>query len=112
MTQKDVKKRVAFARRVKSKLPASFWTEGISFYLDGALFEHKSNPLDQARCSNAMIWRKRYEGLKLQYTTKGKKTGSRGNVAHFIVAIAHKSGVVLREQYTRRFTGAYFAEFI
>ena len=59
-----------------------------------------------------MIWRKRSEGLKLQCTTKRKKTGSEGSKAHFIVAIAHKSGVVLCEQYTGRFTGTYFAEFI
>ena len=95
MTQKDVKKRVVSARRVKSKLPASFWTEGISFYLDGAPFVHKSNLLDQARCSNVMIWRKRSEGLKLQCTTKGKKTDSERSVAHVIVAIAHKPDVVL-----------------
>ena len=73
---------------------------------------HKSNLLDQARCSNAMIWRKRSEVLKLQCTTKGKKTGSGESVAHFILAIAHKSGVVLCEQYAGRFNGAYFAEFI
>ena len=112
MTQKDVKKRVAYAWRVKSKLPASFWTEGISFYLDGASFVHKSIPLDQARCSSAMIWSKKSEGLKLQCTTKGKKTGWGGKCGNIIVAIAHKNGVVLCEQYTGRFTGAYFAEFI
>ena len=105
MTQKDVKKRVP-------KLPASAWTEGISFYLDGASIVQKTNLLDQASCSHAMIWRKRSEGLKLQCTTKVKKAGSGGSVAHSIVAIAHKSGVVLCEQYTGRFTGAYFAEFI
>ena len=46
MTQEDVKKRVAFARRINSKLPAIFWTKGISFYLDGASFVHENNPLD------------------------------------------------------------------
>ena len=73
---------------------------------------HKANPLDQARYSQAMIWRKKSEGLKLQCTTKAKKTGSGGSVAHCIVAITHKRGAILCEQYTGCFTGAYFAEFI
>ena len=33
-------------------------------------------------------------------------------MAHFIVAIEHRKGVVLCEQYVEQFTGAYFADVI
>ena len=112
MTETDLKKRVAFARIMKSSYPNTFWTEDVSFYLDGTSFVFKSNPCDQARCSKSKAWRKRSEGLSPLCTAKGKKEGSGGKVAHFIVAIAYKKGVVLCEQYEETFTGSYFASFI
>ena len=112
MTEKDVKQRLAFARKVKRMLPADFWTSGISFYLDGSSFAHKYNPCDQAKSRRSMVWRKRSEGLGLQCTSKGKKEGTGGRMAHFVVCIAYNKGVMLCEQYTKRFTGEYFASFI
>ena len=59
-----------------------------------------------------MVWRKRCEGLSFNFTSKVKKSGTGAAMAHFIVAIAHRKGVVLCEQYVERFTGAYFADVI
>jgi len=39
----DLTKRYKFAKKAK-ELPATFWKEGISFYLDGVSFVHKTNP--------------------------------------------------------------------
>lgn len=58
------------------------------------------------------MWRKRGEGLHFQCTSKGKKAGTGGKMANFFVAIAHKRGVVMCEQYEDRLTGAYFAAFV
>ena len=112
MSQTDVTKRLKFARRVKSTLPKTFWTEGVGFYLDGTSFVHKTNPKDQAKTAKTMAWRKPNEGLCLNCTSKGKKAGSGGRMAHFIVAIAYQKGVICCEQYQDRFTGVYFANFI
>ena len=43
---------------------------------------------------------------------KKQAEGEGGECGNIIVEIAHKIGVVLCEQYTGCFTGAYFAEFI
>ena len=59
-----------------------------------------------------MVWRKKCEGLKLGCTCKGKKAGTGGTMAHFIVAIAYRKGVMLCEQYQERFTGKCCAEFV
>ena len=52
--QNDLKLRLSFARKVRRKLPANFWEEGVGFYLDEASFTHKMNPFDQARAPRAM----------------------------------------------------------
>ena len=97
---------------MKRLLPEDFWTSGISFYLDGTSFTHKSSPCDQAKCQRSMVWRKRCEALSFNCISKGKKSGTGGAMGHFIVAIAHGKGVVLCEQYVEQFIGAYFADFI
>ena len=91
-------------------LPENFWKEGVSFYFDGVGFTHKTNLLGEARAAGAMAWRKPCEGLA--YSTKGKKEGSGGKQAHFLVAIAYSKGVVCCEQYTETLTGNLFAEFV
>ena len=112
MSQKDLKLRLRFARKIKCLFSDAIWTEGISFYRDRTSFAHKRNLCDQARSSKSMAGRKRKEGLSLNCTTRGKKVGFRGKMAHFIVAIAYNRGVVLCEQYHESFTGEYFANFI
>ena len=54
-----------------------------------------------------MGWRERCEGLSFNCTTKSKKSGTGGAMAHFIVAFARGKGAVLCEQYIERFTGVY-----
>ena len=100
MSRKNIKNCLAFARKVKRLLPEDFWTSGIIFYSEGTLFAHKSNPCDQAKCQRSMVWRERCEGFNC--TSKGKKSGTGGAMAHFIVTIAHGKGVVLCEQYVER----------
>ena len=60
MSRKGCK--LKFARTVKKTLPENFWTDGVSFCLDGISFAHKTNPRDQARSTKSMAWRKRGEG--------------------------------------------------
>ena len=76
LTQKDLKVRLAFARKVRRKLNPNIWKHGICFYLDGVSFTHKYNPSDQARAPKTMAWRRRNEGLKYKCTTKGSHEGT------------------------------------
>lgn len=112
VTPKDMKKRLHFARKVKRMLPANFWTEGLSFYLDGVSWVHKTNPCRHARTCRTRTWRKPSEGLSVFCTAKGKKEGVGGKVARFTVAIGHGVGVVHCEQHFKRMNGQLFADFI
>ena len=112
MSRKDTKIHLRYARKVERLLPNDFWTNGISFYLNGTSFMHKCNPYDQAKSRRSMVWWKKCEGLKLGCTCKGKKAGTGGRMAHFIVAIAYRKDVMLFEQYQEGFTGKCYAEFV
>lgn len=107
----DLKKRLIFARRCK-KLPNNFWTEGISFYLDGTGWVHKTNPCSHASTYRTRTWRKRGEGLKRECCAKGKKEGTGGRMAKFMVAIAHGRGVIKCHQYEGNVSGEMFSNFI
>ena len=109
LTEKDKKERVGFAKRMKDD--TSFWTDKISFYLDGVSFAHKRNPLNQARAPKGRIYRKRSEGLDQYCTAKGSKVGTGGNTVKFIVAISYKKGVVLCEEY-EHMNGLFFSNFV
>lgn len=109
LTANDKKKRVLFARSNIRK-GCDFWCKDIVFYLDGVGFAHKYNPYSEARAASTMQWRKRNEGLAR--TTKGRKEGSGGNIANFMVAVAHDKGVVFCKHYPWTLTGAKFAELI
>ena len=112
LTQKDLARRHRFARKIRKLLPHNFWESGISFYLDGTSFVHKTNPFDQARATKSMAWRKRGEGLSLNCTSKGKKAGVEGKTAHFLVSIAYGKGVIACNQYFERLTGERFSEYV
>ena len=68
LTKNELKLRLKFARKVRFKLYADFWEEGVGFYLDGASLSHKMNPFDQARSPRAMTWRKPGEGFDFGFT--------------------------------------------
>lgn len=112
LTKTDLKERIKFANKVTRLLRDDFWTKGISFYLDGVGFTHKYNPLNDARTTKTMSWRKSSEGLIRECTTRGKKEGSAGRIAKFVVAIAHNKGVICCEQYMEKMSGEVFANFI
>lgn len=111
MKPKDLQNRLKFARTHRNK-PLDFWKKNINFYLDGKSFTHKTNPHDEARSTRTMAWRKRSEGLDENCTAKGKKAGTGGRMAHFMVAISHGHGVVLCHQYQERMSGEKFANII
>ena len=68
LAKNELKLRLKFARKVRRKLPANFWEEGVGFYLDEANFTHKLNPFDQARAPRAMTWRKPGQGFDFGFT--------------------------------------------
>ena len=112
LKKKDIRQRFSYAKKVRRITNVNIWTRGIAFYLDGVGFQHKYNPLDEARSTKTMAWRRRDEGLEPMCTAKGSRVGSGGRVAHFMVAIAYGKGVILCEQYFGRLNGAKFAQFI
>ncbi len=106
----DLDTRLTFARKCK-KLPEEFWTSGISFYLDGTGWVHKTNPCKTAKTARTRIWKKKGESLSRECLSKGKKEGVNGKVAHFMVAIAHGKGVIKCFLY-EKLNGVMCADFI
>ena len=111
MSQTDKDNRVAFARRMQADYPPNVWTDSIAFYLDGVSFVYKAKPLDQARAPKGRVWRRKSEGLKQGCLAKGRKAGTGGKVAKFMVAITYGRGVLVCERY-EKMDGNYFASFI
>ena len=98
LTPEDLDKRLKFCKKCK-QLPNDFWETGISFYLDGTRFVHKTNPYKSVRTTRIRMWWKRGQGIKREYTAKGKKEVTGGRVARFTVAIAHGKGVIKCHHY-------------
>ena len=110
LTNNDKNLRVAFAKKVREEYNKELWTQKIPFYLDGVAFEHKTNPLDQARAPTGRIYRKK-SGLNQYCTGKGSKVGSGGKTLKYLVAISYNVGVILCKEY-EHMTGNFFASFI
>ena len=81
LTKNDLKLQLQFSRNIV-KLYDEDLNRDICFYFDGKSFNHKTNPKDQARAPNALLWRKKGEGLMRGCTAKGSKAGHGGKVAH------------------------------
>lgn len=111
LSKEDCEKRLKYAKRCKAQ-PNNVWTEGISFYLDGTGWVHKTNPSRNARTMRTRTWKKKGESLSRQCTAKGKKEGVGGKMAKFMVAIAHGKGVIACHQYTGHIDGEKFAQII
>ena len=111
LSKQDLGKRLTFALKCK-KLSSTFWTEGISFYLDGTGWVHKTDPCGQTRTYRTRMWRKRGEGLNQECSAKGRKEGSGGRMAKFMVAIAHGKGVIECHHYEGNINGETFSQFI
>ena len=111
MTERDMKLRVKFARRMKKDYPENVWRDRVAFYLDGVSFVHKTRPLDQAKAPKGKVWRKKSEGLEPGCTSKGAKCGSEGKQVKLIVGLSHDEGVVLCERCIHM-NGPFFASFI
>ena len=99
LTETDLFKSLQFARKMKRDHSTNFWTENISFYLNGVSFVHKYNPIDHARSPSGCIWRKQQDSLPFGCTAKGSHCGTGGRVTKFMVALSYGKGVVLCEQY-------------
>ena len=78
--------------------PRSFWTDKISFYLDGVGFTHKYNPYSDAKAPRGRIWMRPDEKLRL--TAKSKHEGSGSRTLKYMVGISYNTGVVICEPYT------------
>ena len=110
-------KPTVFTKRMKCSRTAlkyrmDFWTKSINFYLDGTGFTHKHNPHDEARSTETIAWRGKSEGLNPLCTTKSKRAGTGGRMAHFMVALSPGHGVVLCYQYQCRLDGERFASMV
>ena len=98
LTKNDMKLRLRFARKVRCKLSANFWKEGVGFYWDGTNFTDKITPFEQARAPRAMAWRKPGQGIDFGFTGKGGDKDTGENFAHFMAAVAYGKGVIAAEQ--------------
>ena len=112
VTARDLRRRYQFACKIKRLLPRNFWESGVSFYFDETSFVHKTNPFDQARATKTMAWRKKGEGLALNWTSKGEKAGVEGKTAHFFRTIAYGKGVIACDQFFERLTREKFADYV
>ena len=111
LVKEDLPKRLKWARD-KKKLPLSFWRTGICFYLDGSGWTHKTQPNQQVRTKRTRTWMRKDETLSLHCTSKGRKEGVGGKMAHFMVAMAYGKGVVGCHQYHDNLNGEMFADMI
>ena len=111
LVKEDLKKRYKFAKKCQL-LPPNFWKEGISFYLDGVSFVHKTNPSCHARTRRTRAYMKKGESLDLHLTAKGKKEGVNGRVAKFMCAISYGHGFIECYHYTERLDGMLCRQFI
>lgn len=109
VTEKDRQRRQSYAKKPKrlclNRNP-KFWSNEVSFYLDGVSFVHKHNPFNSATTPKSRVWRKKSEGLAI--TAKGSKDLAGGRRLHVIVAIAYGKAVVLRVPY-EKMNGQFFA---
>ena len=64
---------------------------------------------EEARPTKMMAWRKKSEGLNPLCITKGKRAGTDGQMAHFMVALSPGCVVVLCHQYQGCLDGKRFA---
>ena len=67
---------------------------------------------DKAHSTKMMAWRKKSEGLNPLCITKGKRAGTGGQMAHFMVAVSPGRGVVLCHQYQGCLDGKLFASIV
>ena len=101
LTEKDIAKRLEFAKDVEKTKDPDFWTNEIAFYLDGVSFYYKRNPAGQARAPKGRVWRKISEGLAQGCTAKGRKEGSGGKVLKLFVSISYNKGVIACHPYEK-----------
>ena len=111
LTLQDTRKRLKWAKAMRRNMGERFWTEDVSFYLDGVSFVFKTNPMDQAKTPRGKIWRRKNEALDIGCTAKGSHVGSGGKLLKLIVAISYDKGVVLCEPYTHM-DGEFYAGFV
>jgi len=107
----DLKTRLSFAKWCKKNLPENYWTEHLSFFLDGTGFAHKSNPCEQACATKERTWENISERLTLGYTSTAQKERTVRKVLKLMVAISYGKAVIICEPY-EKINGVYFSNFI
>ena len=63
--------------------------------------------MDQARAPKGRVWRKKSEGLTQGCLAKGRKVGTEGKVAKFIVAISYRKGILVLACENIRFSSLF-----
>ena len=111
LSERDKKTRVKFAKKMLREHHFGVWINEIAFYLDGAGFVYKRNPLDQSLAPRGRVWRTKSEGLLRGCTAKGQACGTGGKHVKMVVAISHGKGVVCAQRY-EKMNGAFFARFL
>ena len=111
LLKEDLVKRYNFAKKCK-RLDGNFWKSGVSFYLDGVSFVHKTNPTVSARTSRTRTWMRKGDSLARHCTAKGKKEGVQGRTASFMCAISYNRGFIGCHQYRGPVNGDTCRDFI
>lgn len=111
LSEADCKKRLKFAKQMKTAYTPEVWTEQMAFYVDGVSFTYKRRPKDQALAPRGRVWRKKSEGLVRGCTAKGSKEGTGGQLVKLIVAISYNYGVIEVYEY-EHLDGQFFANFV
>lgn len=111
LSEADCKKRLKFAKQMKSQYPPEVWKDHIAFYVDGVSFTYKRRPKEQALAPRGRVWRKKSEGLARGCTAKGSKEGTGGKLVKLIVAVSYSHGVIEVYEY-EHLDGPFFANFV
>ena len=106
----DLEARLKFANKCRNVLPPDFWRKGVSLFLDGVGFEYKRNPCKSAVTSKTMGWRRRNQGLNINFTAKGKKEGKKQ--VKFYVGISYGVGVVMCKHFAGNLNADRYCEII
>ena len=77
--------------------------------MNGTTFTYKINIFEQARALKNIACRKPGRGLDFDFTGKGSRESTEGNVAHFMAVVAYGKGVIAAEQYHGRIDAEKFS---
>ena len=90
----------------------NLWTDRISFYFDGAIWVHKTDPWKQARTPRTHMWRKKGGRVASEMLYQGQERRTCGRMVKFMVAISCDIGVIVCFWYEGNITEELFLQFV